>query len=551
MELFVAGVIGLGIALVVNIVFNRLGVPVVIGYIFTGVVLSSFLHIVDVIDLEVLDHFAEFGIVFLMFMIGLEFSFSVLQNMRQEVLFFGGLQVAITTLVFFAIGYFVFSLDIRVAFVVGAALSLSSTAIVLKIFNETKEVNTAYGRNAVGILIMQDIAVIPILLMISILSSDDVNFELLIMHTTLNALVLLLVLFYPAKWVIVTLLRNAAKSRMDEIFMGATLFIVFASSLLAHLFGFSYSLGAFIAGMIIAGTRYKFQVEADLTHFRDLLLGLFFMTVGMQVNIHFLLTHIHIIVGLLVAVMFLKALIIYGITRFYRSGTASINTAFALCQVGEFSFAIFALSNAQMHLLDSYTHQILLLCVILSMILTPFLLKNLHKISSFLMILVHGRQKVSLMAEEGQYSVLEGHIVVCGYGRYGRELVAYLKNQNQAYIAVDADIKAVNAGYANGDNILFGNIVQKSIIEKIRVEEASVVVMTLEDIAQNQHISKEIMKEYPQTRIVLLVATQQQKKDLEGDSQFYRVVAVYDEVSRILGQVAIECVLETEATFKE
>ncbi len=545
MELFVTGVLGLGVALVVNIIFNRWGIPVIIGYIATGILISSYFHIADVVDPGILSHIAEFGIVFLMFMIGLEFSFSVLKSMKQEVIIFGGLQILLSALVFFLIAFFVFHIHSHTAFIIGSALSLSSTAIVLKSFNETKEINTGHGRNAVGILIMQDIAVIPILLMISILGSDNTRFEFLITHTTLNAILVVLILFYPAKWVIATLLKNAAKSQMNEIFMGAILFIVLSSSLFAYFFGFSFSLGAFIAGMIIAGTRYKYKVEVNFIHFRDLFLGLFFITVGMQVDVSFLIFHIHYILMLLVGIMFLKALVIFIVIRFYRSSKIAFNTALSLCQVGEFSFAIFALSSSQNNLLDSNTHQLLMLCVIFSMICTPFILKYLNTITQK----IFGILRIKAEENSKQYEnakILQNHVIVCGYGLYGKMLVQFLKEMNTAYIGIDSDIKRANEAYKNNDNIIFGDITQSTAYHKLHIQEAAAIVLTFEDIQKAKEVCINILQKFPHCNIILQIPSENQLEHFR-DMNIHTLICIKTEVAKLLGTAAINCVQESIA----
>lgn len=542
MELFAVCVFGLGVALVINILFNRWGIPVVIGYITAGVFIASYLHLTDFIDQDLLDHIAEFGIVFLMFTIGLEFSFPTLRSMRQEVIVFGGLQVILSTLAVFLVAFFAFNLGISASLIIAMALSLSSTAIVLKSFNESKEINTPHGRNAVGILIMQDIAVIPMLLLISILGSGNAHLEFLVIHTTLNALVLVLLLFYPIKWVIATLLQYAAHTRMDEIFVGAILFIIFASSLLAHLFGFSYSLGAFIAGMIIAGTRYKHQADLDLMHFRDLLLGIFFVTVGMQVNVAFLFANIHWILVFLVGIMLLKALVLFVIIRFYRSTRTSFKTALSLCQVGEFSFVLFSLSSGHLGLVDANTHQFLVLCVIFSMICTPFILKNLATIADRVLG-IFGKKGDSFLENEGSYSVLQDHVVVCGYGVYGKEVVRYLKEHNTGYIAIDSDIERVNEAYRNNDNIVFGSMRQKSIYETLRIDECAAVVLTLDDSDKTRMICNELLSTFPDCHIIVQTPTYDDMQHLSG-LKLHTLICAKAEIATILGSAAVECVQE-------
>jgi len=272
------------IATITNLILIRFHIPTIIGYIATGIIISYFLQLSHATHSAELHTIAEFGIVFLMFTIGLEFSIHHLVKMRYEVFLYGSLQVGISMLVFYMLSHYIFSLDFQSSIIIAAALALSSTAIVLKILNSNREISKEYGKRSLGILIFQDIMVVPILLMITILSADNISLGSLLLKTFFDALLLFAALWAFGKFILEPFFQEVVKSDSHEIFIGSVLFLVMGASTLAHSLGFSYSLGALIAGMIIAETRYKHQVEADLIPFRDLLLGLFFITVGMQID---------------------------------------------------------------------------------------------------------------------------------------------------------------------------------------------------------------------------------------------------------------------------
>lgn len=536
-DLFIIAIAALGIAVSVNILFKRVGIPVIIGYVTTGTLIVYAFDLTSLAHSSTLSHIAEFGIVFLMFMIGLEFSFDKIKAMRQEVLLFGTLQIVCSWILFYLLAHFLFGMERKIALIVSAAFSLSSTAIVLKSFNETRETHTGYGRNALGILIMQDIAVIPILLLISLLANKDAQLGELLLHTLLSAIAVLFILFVPGKKAAEVILKLAADTRMDEIFVGTILFLVLGASALAGYFGFSYSLGAFIAGMIIAGTRYKYQAEADLSHFRDLLLGLFFITVGMQVDLEYLAGHFFRILWILLAVMVLKALVIFAVIRLFRSAKVAFKTALSLAQVGEFSFAIFALSQSN-GLLDRDTHQLLVLTVIFSMILTPFLLKNLRSISGILI-----REAEPPAPATNRRIGLNNHIVVCGYGSFGKEVVSYLKRYDINYLAVDYNMAQVEEGIRAGENVQFGNIAQKAILEKLNLEECVAVVVAVDDTRKIRVICESILQKAPHCHIIAKVTTKAEEEELE-ELEIYRVVNEKHEIARLLGQAAISCEYE-------
>ncbi|ANV98751.1 hypothetical protein BBW65_03525 [Helicobacter enhydrae] len=548
-------------AVLINIVFKRIDIPVIIGYIVTGTIIVYVFDLHTMSELGELNEIAELGIVFLMFMIGLEFSFTRIKSMKQEVLFFGALQVCLTSVLFFCICFFVFKMGATTSSVIASAFSLSSTAIVLKSFEESKTMGREYAKNALGILIMQDIAVIPILLMVSMLGNQDQEFLPMVSQTLISAIVVLFILFVPGKFMATRILKFAADTQMDEIFVGTVLFIVLGASLLSERFGFSHSLGAFVAGMVISSSRYKYQVEADLAHFRDIFLGLFFVTVGMQVNVEFLMQHFFIIGMFLLLVMLLKIGVIFAILRvFRRSAKMSLKTALSLCQIGEFSFAIFLLArthniisfdtdNPLLQLCIHYKllsedfsvdslQQVLTLMAILSMIATPFILKNLRAIADVFLpkkIAQESHQEVAVQMP----TKIEDHIVVCGYGNFGQATVAYLKENNVKYIAIDYNLSKVEQGISAGDNVIFGNIAQKSILEQLNLQKSVAVIVAIDHTSHLQNICEIILQKAPNCRVIAKVSTESEEYDLEG-LDLDLIINEKKEIAKILACRALE-----------
>ena len=338
--------IALGISIVVNLILKRFGVSQIIGYIMTGTVVAYSFDLRHMADSATLATIAEFGVVFLMFTIGLEVSLRRLATMKIDVFLNGFLQTTLTAVVIFGATYGLFHLDFSTSMIVSMSLSLSSTAVVLSYLKQSKEISRPYGQRSMGILIYQDLAVIPILILIGFLSAGtDNNIGQVLVQTAFSAIVVVSLLFVVGKRVMAWLLHFSSTSNVEELFMGSVLVIVVGASLSAHFFGFTYSLGAFIAGMIIAETHYHNKVESDIAPFKDLLLGTFFVTVGMKIDLLFFVAHIGAILGLLVIILVIKAVIIFGVVRIYSKGKTAFKTAIALSQVGEFSFAIFALAG--------------------------------------------------------------------------------------------------------------------------------------------------------------------------------------------------------------
>lgn len=360
------------LAIVLNVIFKKFEIPTIIGYIAAGEIISEIYHLSGKGEIT---HIAEFGIVFLMFTIGLEFSFKHLIAMKQEVFLNGSLQMLTCGFVFMLLAIGILGLGDKSATIVGFALALSSTAVVLKILNDNGDINEQYGRKALGILLFQDIAVIPLLLLVDIFSSNNQNIGQLLLTTLLSAVILIALLFFIGKYLVDMIFRLIIRASSQEIFISTILFMVIGASFLAHYFGFSYSLGAFTAGALIAETKYKHKIEADLIPFRDLLLGLFFITVGMQIQPSIVAQNWFIICVLTLLIMGLKFGIVCGFLFLYTKKRVALKTAFSIAQVGEFALAIFSLLQAK-SMLDVETAQILIVVSIITMIITPFVLNN-------------------------------------------------------------------------------------------------------------------------------------------------------------------------------
>jgi len=302
--------------IILNTIMKKFELPTILGYIITGIILMRF-YKVGLNDLGILSNISEFGIVFLMFTIGLEFSVKYLRSMKKEVFLYGFLQLFLATFIFGIASYYLFHYNLKSAIIIGTSLSLSSTAIIIKILNEKGDLQKQYGRKALGILLFQDIAVIPFLLMISIFANKNSNIIELLTQTAISAIIVFIVIYLIGKYLINSFLKFITSFKTYEIFIASIFFIVIGSSYIAHSFGFSYSLGAFLSGMMIAETKFKYQIEADLIPFRDILLGIFFITVGMQIDFNVFLSNIFLILGLVTVIMIIKLLLLFTTLSFF------------------------------------------------------------------------------------------------------------------------------------------------------------------------------------------------------------------------------------------
>jgi len=495
------------IATMLNLFLKRFNIPTIIGYITTGTIIAYGFGLHDAVHSHELKEIAEFGVVFLMFTIGLEFSIKHLSRMKKEVFLYGGLQVTLTAAFFTFIGHYFFAIELKSAIIIGLALALSSTAIVLKLLNESGEINKVYGRRVLGVLLFQDISVIPILLMITIFSTTGSSVTELLTETFIDATILLIGLFVAGKYLLEPFLFQVTKTRSNEIFIGSILLLVIGSSYVAHMFGFSYSLGAFIAGMMIAETQYKHQIEADLIPFRDLLLGVFFITVGMQLDFQIIFENIGTIAILLPVLMLIKIAILFAIMRFTIGTRDSFKTAVSLFQLGEFALVIFELSFAR-DLIDITTGQILIVIVVISMIMTPFILKNISSIAD----LVNKKRDVNLGYPQVDKDKLKNHIILIGFGRLGRSISKLIRANGGEFIALEHDIKNVQDAQKEGLPVVYGNAAKKDILKSINIEEASSIIISIGNSKKLNHIC-EVVHELAQDKKTVIKVNKFEEKN--------------------------------------
>jgi CPA2 family monovalent cation:H+ antiporter-2 len=485
-HLLIGLIVTIAIATVVNVFLKKVDIPTVIGYIFTGLIITQIFDFGEH-SKETLSHLAEFGIVFLMFTIGMEFSISHMRAMKKEVFVYGALQVILSGLLFTFLIHTFFDLGIKNAIVIGMALSLSSTAIVLKVLNENGDIHSGYGRITLGILLFQDLAVIPMLLMISIFTSENASISELLIHTVISAIIVFVILFVVGKFFIERFFDWVTTSNSEEIFLASVILTVIGASVLAEHFGFSFSLGAFIAGMTIAETKYRYRIEADLIPFRDILLGIFFVTIGMQIDITIVADFGFVILGLLVSIMLLKALILFISLRFFMQGRSALKSALALMQVGEFALAIFALARSN-ELISVQTNQVMIITVVLSMILTPFILKNIKFFADLLFVEPKDLRERALVS-----TGYKDHIIICGYGAVGKLLVERLKKKNVLYVILEHDVKLVDDAISNGEESIFlANAAQKSILEHFDIKNSIAIITAISNPHQLRLIAENI-----------------------------------------------------------
>ena len=497
LEIIVAGI---GIATILNLLLKKLHIPTIIGFIITGTILTYGFDLQDAKNSHDLKLIGEFGVVFLMFTIGLEFSVKHLLHMKKEVFLYGGLEVLLTTVLISLLAYHGFGIPEKASLIIGAAMALSSTAIVLKMLNANGDINQEYGQRALGILLFQDIAVIPIMLMITMFSTHDIPVTTLLLQTGIAALAMMVGLWFTGKYLLQPFLYEVTKVNSPEIFIGSILFLVLSSSSIAHYMGFSYSLGAFMAGMLIAETRYKHQIEADLIPFRDLLLGVFFVTVGMQIDFEILSAHILTVSLALIGLILLKVTLIFALLQFATSKRVALKSALSLFQFGEFGLVVFELASAK-NLVDESTTQVFIAVIILSMILTPFLLRH---ISAFTDLLMRSPQ-TDVHTLPRRHKEYNNHVILIGFGRLGKHLAKLLEQDGYEYVVVEQNIQTVKQARKQGTPILFGNAAQRHILEALNIHQARSVVISLGNNEKLYLVCEAVMQIAPEVKTVVKV----------------------------------------------
>ena len=481
--------------------FRALKLPAMLAYFFVGMLFGPFgFNFLPSTDSG--RHVAEFGIVFLMFSVGLEFSLPKLYAMRKTLFGLGGAQVLITLGVSMLVGILA-GLSWPTAFVIGGALTMSSTAIVSKILMERVDLNSRHGRLSIGILLFQDLAVIPILVLIPALGAHSGNLSSILGLSLVKTVVLLFVLFKFGKVVINYWFELVAGQRSRELFILNVLMVTLLLAAATKLAGLSYALGAFIAGMLISETRYRYQVESDIAPFRDILLGLFFISVGMLLDFNFMLSHIGLVLALLVGFVLFKALVIAALTRLfgYEAGVG-IRTGIILAQAGEFSFVLLALGLEQ-KLIGGDELQIVLAASLISMIIAPFIIQKNGKIARKLA--KNYTKNSAQIVDEIEHSTanLTDHVIICGYGRSGQYLGRFLKEENIPFIALDIDPARVQDAAAAGEHVMYGDAGRRIVLEAAGGARAKALIVSYADTRASMKVLHVAQEAYPNLPVIV------------------------------------------------
>lgn len=461
--------------------------PAVFAYLLIGIAVGP--HALGwVPDTQQTRYLAEFGVVFLMFSVGLEFSLPQLKAMRTVVFGLGLAQVAVTMLLVMLVGI-LSGLHWKHALLIGGILAMSSTAIVSKLLVEKLQLGTRHGRQIIGVLLFQDLAVVPLLVLIPTLAISPAaespgalpSWLMPVLWALAKTAILLALLLVFGQRLMRAWFNIVAKRRLPELFMLNVLLVTLGLAYITEIAGLSLALGAFVAGMLISETQYRYQVEANIQPFRDILLGLFFITIGMSLQLEWVARAFLPVMLVLLALLFGKALLIYFLSRLFRNERGlALRVALALAPAGEFGFVLLTMAGS-LKLIDPVVMQILLAAMILSMLMTPFLIQFSGRIAQYFF-----KEDWNLRAKEVHDIAVhsadtEAHVIVCGYGRSGQNLVRFLDQEGIASIALDVDPQRVRAAAAAGENVSYGDASKREVLLAAGLNRAKAVVITFVD----------------------------------------------------------------------
>jgi CPA2 family monovalent cation:H+ antiporter-2 len=460
---------------------RRFALPPILGYLVVGMLLGP--HALGLVaNDETIRLLAEIGVVFLVFTLGLEFSLARMVAMKSEVLAIGGLQMVLTTAAF---GGAAWALGVQpaVAIVLGGALAMSSTAIVMRQLGDQLELTRTHARLAIGILLFQDLAFAPLLaLATAVARASETPSAVWFLGMVGRAVVALALVLFVGRWLLRPLFHEIARHRSSETFTLTVLFVVLSGAWATHLLGLSMALGAFLAGMLLAETEFRHQTEAVIKPFQDILLGLFFVSVGMLLDLRLLLLQLPLVLLMLTVLLVVKATIVTLIVRqFVANSRKALRTGIVMCMGGEFGFALLTvLLNVES--LQAGLVQSLLTATALSMLLGPLIVRYNGRITDRI-LRRKSEPNVALETVATRELAKREHVIICGFGRVGQNLARVLESRGFEYIALDLEPHRVRDARQAGDPVVYGDATNPEVLSALGIDRASVVVISFADPA--------------------------------------------------------------------
>ncbi len=475
---------------------RRFKLPPVFGYLIVGFLAGP--YTLQLVQSDAYLHtLAELGIAFLLFSIGLEFSLSQMFAMRRIVFGVGIIQVGLTATLLIGIGSF-FPIDNIAVIILGLALAMSSTALVIKLLKEQGELHEAHGNIALGILIFQDLLAVPLLLFVSAIALNDDAASFV--YTFLKSMAALTALILMGHFLLPRLFKEVASARSAELFTLSALLVIGISSAITHTLSLPLALGSFIAGIMLGDSAYRYQIESDIRPFKDVLMGIFFISVGMLVNPYVFLNYAHWIIAAALGLIIVKGLVVFAGSMALRFDLeASLRSAISLCHVGEFGFAIITLALS-LNLLPQRETEIILSAAIVTLFVAALLVNHNYAISQRSRLLRYSKLKTIHKLKQETYRSAHNHVIICGFGRVGQIIGQVLKKYDIPYFALDMDPVRIEDAGKGGEPVYYGNSSDENILKALHIQNAKLLITTYIDTPstlKTLHVSKSLRPQMP------------------------------------------------------
>jgi len=497
----------LGASVMAVVIFRRFNLPPVLGYLFVGSVIGP--HALNLMnDVHRAEYLAEFGVVFLMFSIGLEFSLPKLYAMKRIVFGLGLLQVVVTMTLITAL-IMLFGISWQLGLALGGVFAMSSTAVLTKLLVDRMQLDSAHGREIMGVLLFQDLAVVPLLVIIPALTEPPEKLAMLLGVALFKAVIVLAVILVFGQKLMRKWFHFVARAKSSEVFVLNVLLITLSLATVTELAGLSLALGAFVAGMLISETEYKLQVEEDIKSFRDVLMGLFFVTIGVKLDLHILVGLWWQVLLALLALLLIKSLVVGLFSwRLGASPGNAIRSGLWLCAGGEFGFVLLG----EIIHLPREIQQVALTVLVLSMLIAPFIVQYSERIVVRFVASEWMMRSMQLTKIAAQSMGSEKHAILCGFGRNGQYLARFLSQENINYVALDIDPDRVREAAAGGENVVFGDVGRKESLIAAGLMRASVVIVTVSDTPLAEKVLHHVHELRPDLPVVVRTADE---RDME------------------------------------
>ena len=492
MEYLTDTIVLLSAAVIAVPLFHALGLGAIPGFLVAGIVLGpSGLGYIE--NYDEIAHLAELGVVLLLFVIGIEINPSRLWKMKGLVLGLGSLQVLLTGGLITIIAHEILNSSWKISLLIGSALALSSTAFVLQLLTERKMLSSEFGRPSVAILLLQDLAVVPLLAFVSLMAAPELTIAEDVFLAFAEALIILILILMTARYILNPLLNRLARFGSPEIFTASALLLVLGSAHVMERIGLSMAMGAFTAGLLIADSSYRHQIIAEIQPFRGLLLGLFFMSMGMSLNLNLFLNNPLVLLVVVVGLMAVKFITLWPLSSLFGIETkTSISIALLLAQSGEFALVLFALAKG-MDLLDETLFQHLLVIVLLSMLATPVLEKIAYR------LFTSSRNGITTIpgVENGRSEEDVKPVILAGFGRMGHKIGHIMESMKVPYVAIDRDVSLVERERAEGRSVYFGDAQRPEVLRAAGVANAPLVIVAIADLEATERVVSSLHAAFP------------------------------------------------------